>query len=140
MNDVLWILVLGNAANVRCTVLDGENVDVPGIAAFPAVCNGYRYTLKAIFSVDETVMLCRVPECTCSQVPRGRPSLLYDHTNVILRVVVKEGFYCTTFVFSCQTVFTLSDNVLQYSHNQTISYHVHNNQIMDLTCFILTSY
>ena len=32
-----------------------------------------------------------------SQVPRGRPSLLCDHTNVILRVVVKEGFYCTWF-------------------------------------------
>ena len=34
-----------------------------------------------------------VSECTCyigdnSQVPRERPSLLYDHTNVILRVVV----------------------------------------------------
>ena len=28
------------------------------------------------------------------QVIRGRPSLLYDHTNVILRVVVKEVFYC----------------------------------------------
>ena len=34
-----------------------------------------------------------VPECTCyigpnSQIPRGRPSLLYDHTNAMLRVVV----------------------------------------------------
>ena len=27
-----------------------------------------------------------------SQVPRGRPSLVDDHTNVILRVVIKEGF------------------------------------------------
>ena len=28
------------------------------------------------------------------RIPHGRPSLLYDHTNVIMMVVVYEGFYC----------------------------------------------
>ena len=39
------------------------------VAAFLAACNGYGYTPTAIFSVDDTVMHCRmylcVPECTC---------------------------------------------------------------------------
>ena len=56
-------------------------------------------TSRKQFSVW-TILLCIaievyvcVLECTCyiganSQIPRGRPSLLYDHINVILRVVV----------------------------------------------------
>ena len=52
------------------------------------------------FQCVDTVAVCRymcVPECTLSnsQVPCGRPSLFYNHTNVILRVVVKDGFYCS---------------------------------------------
>ena len=54
-----WLF--GNAANECCSVLNGESADVPEdivhsglVAAFPAVCNGYRYTPKAIFSVDDT--------------------------------------------------------------------------------------
>ena len=113
------------------------------IAAFSTVCNGYRYTPKAIFSVDDTcsIAICRpytcVPGCTCmlkkctpenSQVARERPSLLYDHTNVILRVVgVLLFFSCdmippiriqlvphVTIQFWCgQSVFS-SDVVNQY--------------------------
>ena len=66
LNDVFWILVLANAANVSCSLLNGESADVPEdicsglVAAFRAVCNGYRYTPKAIFSMDDTVMHCRV--------------------------------------------------------------------------------
>ena len=56
-------MFFGNAANVglRRSVLNGERVDMPEkhcsglVAAFSAVCNGYRYTPKAIFSVDATV-------------------------------------------------------------------------------------
>ena len=48
-----------------------------------------------------------------SQVPRARPSLLYDHTNVILRVVVKDGFYCIVleagFIFFCKPKVILLD-------------------------------
>ena len=31
-----------------------------------------------------------------SQTPHERPPRFYDHPNVILRVVVKEGFYCSS--------------------------------------------
>ena len=30
-----------------------------------------------------------------NQAPRGQPPLFYDHSNLILRVVVKDGFYCS---------------------------------------------
>ena len=43
----------GNAAKVglRCSVLNGESADVPEVAAFPAVCNGYPGTPRKPFSV-----------------------------------------------------------------------------------------
>ena len=89
----------GNAANVRCSVLNGESAD---LAEDIVVGWSQRFPRSATprkpFSVW-TILLCiavsGVHMLYNSQVPRGRPSLLYDHTNVILRVVVKEGFYCT---------------------------------------------
>ena len=83
-------------------MFNGESADVPEDIAvdwslrYPrsATARPLVYTPKAI-SVW-TILLCiavGVPEGTCyigpnSQIPRGRPSLLYDHINVILRVVV----------------------------------------------------
>ncbi len=108
LDDVFLILVFGNAANVRCSVLNRRECGRAWrycsglVVAILAVCNGSRYTPEAI-SVWTILLLC-IAACgyVCSgvhmlynsQVPRGRPSLLYDHTNVILMMVVKEGFYC----------------------------------------------
>ena len=89
-------------------MLNGESADVPEDIVVDwslrlprsATATG---TPRKPFSVW-TILLCTaVSGYVCSgvhmlynsQVPRGRLSLLYDHTNVILRVVVKEGFYCT---------------------------------------------
>ena len=80
-------------------MLNGESADVPEDIV---VEWSLRYPRSAMttprkpFSVW-TILLCiAVGVClegTCyigsnSQIPRGRPSLLYDHINVILRVVV----------------------------------------------------
>ena len=76
--------------NVRCSVLNGESADVPeGAVAdwsvrLPAICDGYA--AKDIFRTCYAVL---------SQTPHERPPRFYDHPNVILRVVVKEGFYCS---------------------------------------------
>ena len=96
-----------DVANVKCSVLNGKSADVPEDIVedwslrFPRSATATRYTLKAIFRVDDTVTHCcmwihvfRSAHVINSQVPRGRPSLLYDHTNAVLSVVVKEGFYC----------------------------------------------
>ena len=77
-------------------MVNGESADVPEDIV---VDWSLRYSRSATatpeshFSMDDTVMQVCVPEGTCyigpnSQIPRGRPSLLYDHINVILRVVV----------------------------------------------------
>ena len=47
-------------------------------------------------------MVTCVPECTCYKIVK---SVFYDQTNVILRVVVKEGFYCSV---TCTFIQTLS--------------------------------
>ena len=74
------------------------------VAAFPRYATATGTPESHKFSVC-TILLCiavcrpytRVPGCTCltytctpenSQVPRERPSLLYNHTNVILRMVI----------------------------------------------------
>ena len=52
------------------------------------------HSAKDVLSVDETVSTVldtRVPECTCYKIVKP---LVDDHSNLILRVVVKEGFYC----------------------------------------------
>ena len=94
----------GNAANVglRCSVLTGESADVPEDIV---VDWSLRYprsataTPRKSFSVWTMLLCIAVDLCVfrrahvCylgpnGQIPRGRPSLLYDHINVILRVVV----------------------------------------------------
>ena len=82
-------------------------------------------------------MLCNSP------VPRGRPCLLYDHTNVILRVVVKEGFYCiingispNIYHFSdcsCQVVIQWTSKNLCALHPMWIVPHAHTLTQLDLS-------
>ena len=73
-------------------MLNGESADVPeDIVAdwsvrFPRSAPATGTPEKAMLSVHDTVMHCRV-------FP-SPPPLFYDHTNVILRVVVKERFNC----------------------------------------------
>ena len=74
-----------------------ENIVVAWSLHFPRYATATG-TPRKPFSVW-TILLCNavcrpytcVPGCMCtpenSQVPRERPSLLYDHANVILRVV-----------------------------------------------------
>ena len=92
----------------RRSVLNSESADMPENIVVTWSLRFPRYatatgTPRKPFSVW-TILLCiavyRPYTCVCgvhmlnmytpenSQVPRERPSLLYDHTNVILRVVV----------------------------------------------------
>ena len=89
----------GQRIGLRCYVLNGESADVP---EYIVVDWSLRYLRCAMaIGTPESHFQCGrhcyalpyvcVPDCYIgpnSQVPRGRPSLLYDHTNVILRVVV----------------------------------------------------
>ena len=68
MNDVFWILVRGNATNVRCSVLNGESADVPEDIVvdwslrFPRSAMA-TYTIRKTFLVW-TILLC-IAECGC---------------------------------------------------------------------------
>ena len=103
-----------NAANVglRCSVLNIESANVPEDIVvdwslrYSRSATARPYTTKAIFSVDDTVnIFIVVSVCSGGHMlymaysiivnsladndhPHQRPSLLYDHINVILRVVV----------------------------------------------------
>ena len=58
VNDVFWILVFGNVANVRCSVLSGKSADMPEdiivdwSLRFPRSVTATG-TPKAVFSVDD---------------------------------------------------------------------------------------
>ena len=52
--------VVGNAANVCCSVLNGESADVPDGIVVDWSLRFPRYTPKAMFSVDDAVMHCRM--------------------------------------------------------------------------------
>ena len=57
------------------------------------------HSAKDDLSVDETVSTVldtRVTECTCYKIVKP---LFYDHSNLVLRVVVKEGFYCILLLY-----------------------------------------
>ena len=47
-----------------------------------------------------------------SQTPHERPPRFYDHPNVILRVVIKEGFYCIMIVDVGTILFQLKSTVI----------------------------
>ena len=82
---------------------------------YPAFCNALRKT----FSVSTQLLVCRyagagVHMLYNSQAPRGRAPLFYDHSNLILRVVVKEGFYCTTFSAYLTSIVHMRGNTIYH--------------------------
>ena len=94
LNPVFWKRA---KVGLRCFVLNDESADVPeDIAVDWSLPYPATDTPRNPFSVW-TILLC-IAVWVCSgvqcyiapnsQIPRGRPSLLYDHTNVILMVVV----------------------------------------------------
>ena len=86
----------------RSSVLNRESASMPEDAVadrslrFPAFCNALRKT----FSVWTKLLVCRsIHVCRSPHYKISKPLMdnqpFYEHSNLILKVVVKEGFYCT---------------------------------------------
>ena len=69
-----------------------------------------------------------------SQTPHERPPRFYDHPNVILRVVVKEGFYCILYMEHWSSSHGLRTHVLTSEYDDLL----YSNLSRELVCVDVT--